>query len=175
MGLKFGGSAFFLGRGAGSSSNTKSTGPRPTSKPGGMHVPCSHLAQQIWAENWGLCPFGGRGAGSPSNTMWPGRRPTCMPSFILIHPTVWPQCTNVTERQTDRQDRQTGQRTDSIGRTVLQTVVQKRKNICRSTTKASCFLQVLLYSPCPSYGGWFTCATCITALLFVPSCLSDGI
>ena len=41
-----------------------------------------------------------------------------MPSFILIRPTVWPQYTNVT----DRQDRQ---RTDSIGRTVLQTVAQK--------------------------------------------------
>ena len=41
-----------------------------------------------------------------------------MPSFILIRPTVWPQYTNVT----DRQDRQ---RTDSIGLTVLQTVTQK--------------------------------------------------
>jgi len=41
-----------------------------------------------------------------------------MPSFILIRSTVWPQYTNVT----DRQDRQ---RTDSIGRTVLQTVAQK--------------------------------------------------
>jgi len=41
-----------------------------------------------------------------------------MPSFISIRPTVWPQCTNVTGRQ-DRQ------RTDSIGRTVLQTVSQK--------------------------------------------------
>jgi len=30
---------------------------------------------------------------------------TCMPSFILIRPTVWPQFTNVTDRQ-DRQDRQ---------------------------------------------------------------------
>jgi len=29
-----------------------------------------------------------------------------MPSFTLIHPTVWPQYTNVTDR-TDRQDRQT--------------------------------------------------------------------
>jgi len=29
-----------------------------------------------------------------------------MPSFILIHPTVWPQYTNVTDRQ-DRQDRTT--------------------------------------------------------------------
>jgi len=27
-----------------------------------------------------------------------------MPSFILIHPTVWPQYTNVTDRQTG-QDR----------------------------------------------------------------------
>ena len=62
------------------------------------------------------------------NTVWPGPRPTSMPSFIFIHPTVWPQCTNVTDRQTDRQTGQTGQdrqRTDSIGRTVLQTVAQK--------------------------------------------------
>jgi len=51
-----------------------------------------------------------------------------MPSFILIRQTVWPQYTNVTDRQTDRQDR-TGQtdrqRSDSIGRTVLQTFAQK--------------------------------------------------
>jgi len=66
-------------------------------------------------------PPWGRGDGSPSNTMWPGPRPTGVPSFILIRSTVWPLCTNVTDR-TDRQDRQ---RTDSIGRTVLQTVAQK--------------------------------------------------
>jgi len=54
-------------------------------------------------------------------TVWPGPRPTCVPSFVLIRPTIWPQCTNVTDRtgQTDRQ------RTDSIGRTVLQMVAQK--------------------------------------------------
>ena len=40
-----------------------------------------------------------RVAGSPSNTVWPGPRRTCMPSFIFIHPTVWPQYTNVTDRQ----------------------------------------------------------------------------
>jgi len=80
-----------------------------------------------------------RSAGNPSNTMWPVRRSTsvpsgvfihkavCMPSFVLIRPTVWPQCTNVT----DRQDR-TGQRTDSIGRTVLQTVAQKLLYKCIS-------------------------------------------
>jgi len=30
-----------------------------------------------------------------------------MPSFILIRPTVWPQCTNVTDRQDRQTDRQT--------------------------------------------------------------------
>jgi len=44
-----------------------------------------------------------------------------MPSFILIRTTVWP--VHERYRQTDREDRQ---RTDSIGRTVLQTVAQKR-------------------------------------------------
>jgi len=47
---------------------------------------------------WGYAPLGG-GAGSPSNTMWPGPRPTSTPSFILINPTIWPQYTNVTNRQ----------------------------------------------------------------------------
>ena len=75
--------------------------------------------------NLGAVPFGGGGAGSPSNTMWPGPRPTCMPSFILIRQTVWPQYTNVTVRQTGQTDRQ---RSDSIRRTVLQTVAQKLKH-----------------------------------------------
>jgi len=80
-----------------------------------------HVTQygMAWAEayprtKWHLDPYGrfattdmgrklgavsllGGEAGSPSNSMWPG------PSFILIHPTVWPQYTNVTDRQTDRQ------------------------------------------------------------------------
>jgi len=81
--------------------------------------------QFTFVKNWGLCPFGGGGAGSPSYTMWPGPRPTCMPSFILIHPTIWPQYT-VTDRQTG-QDREDRQWSDSIGRTVLQTVTQKLK------------------------------------------------
>jgi len=73
----------------------------------------------------GAVPLWGGGAGSSSNTMWPGPRPTCMPSFVLIRLTVWPQCTNVTDRQTDRTDKTDRQRTDSIGRTVLQMVAQK--------------------------------------------------
>ena len=47
-----------------------------------------------------------------------------MPSFILIHPTIWPQYTNVTDRTDRQRDRQ---RTDSIGRTVLQTVAQNKQ------------------------------------------------
>ena len=64
----------------------------------------------------GSAPLGG--AGSPSNTMWPGPRPTSVPSGILIHSTICLQHTNVT----DKQDRQLS---NSIGWTVLQTVVQK--------------------------------------------------
>ena len=118
--LKIGGCVPLLGRGSWAPSNTMSLEPRPTSLPSGILIHPSIWPQQIWGENWGLCPFRGGGAGSPSNTMWPGPRPTCMPSFILIYPTVWPQYTNV------RQDRQTqSQRSDIIGRTVLQTVAQK--------------------------------------------------
>ena len=61
-------------------------------------------------------PFLGR-ARSPSNTMYLHSSF----SFAFIHPTVWPQYTNVT----DRQERQTGQRSDSTGQTVLQMVAQK--------------------------------------------------
>jgi len=99
----------FWGGGAGSPSNTKS--------PFGRN--------RYWPNIAGLCPFRGGGAGSPPNTMRPGPRPICVPGLILIRRTVWPQCTNVTDRQ-DREDRtgQAGQRSDSIGRTVLQTVAQ---------------------------------------------------
>ena len=51
--------------------------------------------------------------------MWSGPRTTSVSSGILIHPTVWRQYTNVIDTQSDKQDRR---RSDSIGRTVLQTV-----------------------------------------------------
>jgi len=107
MGRKCRGSAPFWEGGAGSPSNTKSPGPRPTSIPSGILI---HSIQLFGYNRYGpkiggLCPFGGGRFGSPSNTMSPGPRPTCVSSFILIHPTVWPQYTNVT----DRTDRQTGQ------------------------------------------------------------------
>ena len=51
-----------------------------------------------------------------------------MPSIILIHPTVWPQYTKVTD-WTGQRDRQ---RIDSIGRTALQMVAQKSVSIWQS-------------------------------------------
>jgi len=45
-----------------------------------------------------FAPFRG-GAASPSNTVSPAPRPIAVPSGILIHPAVWQQCTNVTDRQ----------------------------------------------------------------------------
>jgi len=87
--------------------------------------PVAVWPQQTWAENWGLCLLFAGGSLVSSDTMWPGPRPTSVPSFILIHPNVWPQYTNVTDR-TDRQDRQ---RSDSIGRTVIETVAPKPLNL----------------------------------------------
>jgi len=110
--------------GSGSPSNTKSPGPRPTSIPSGILIYPTIWPQRTWAENWGHAPLGE--AESPSNTMWPGPRPACTTSFILIHPIVWPQYTNIADiqnRQTGR-DRHDIQRSDSTGRTVLQTVAQ---------------------------------------------------
>jgi len=99
----------FLGRGSGFPITQSRTGPRPTSILSGILIYIAIWPQRVWAENWGLCPFGegrwvGRVDGSPSNTMWPGTRPTCMPSFILIRQTVWPQYTNVTDEQTGQTD-----------------------------------------------------------------------
>jgi len=119
-----GGSAPFLGRGAGSPSNAKLPRPRPSSMPSGILIHASIWSQQIWAENGGLCPFRGGRAGSPPNRMWPEPRPTYTPSFVLIRPAVWTQYTNVIDRQ-DRTGQTDRQRADSIGRTVLQTVAQK--------------------------------------------------
>ena len=82
----------------------------------------------------GCAPLGEGGARSPSNTMWPGSRPTCTPSFIVIHRTVWPQYTNVTDRTNRQTERQ---RSDSTGRTALQTVAQKTRQTrdCNMSTE----------------------------------------
>jgi len=55
-----------------------------------------------------VCPFLQNGSWVPSNTMSSGPSPTSVPSGILIHSTVRPQYTNITDRQdihnADRQD-----------------------------------------------------------------------
>jgi len=93
----------------------KSTGLRPTSIPSEILIHAAIWPQQIWAKNWG--------AGSPPNTMLhakfhldPSNR------LATVHQ-------RYTDRQTGQPDRQDRQRTDSIGRTVLQTVAQKSKKI----------------------------------------------
>ena len=49
--------------------NTVSLGSRPTSLPSGILIHPAIWSQQVWAANWGLCPFGeGPGAGSRSDT-----------------------------------------------------------------------------------------------------------
>jgi len=68
--------------------------------------PCSLLATTYTGRKKlgrAAVPLWVGGAGSPSNTMSHGPRPICIPSGILIHETVWPQYTRVTDnrRQTD--------------------------------------------------------------------------
>ena len=100
MGRKFGGLRPFWGGGAGSPSNTKS--PRAETY---LHTKwnldlCSHLAATDMGRKLGAVPLWERGSWAPSNTVWSWPWPTCVPSFILIRQTVWPQYTNVTDRQT---------------------------------------------------------------------------
>jgi len=120
-----------MGPGAGSPSITMSSGPRPSSVSHQLKWYLDPLYSRFATIDMGLKlvaavpPFWG--SWSQSNTMWPGPRPrpTSVPSGILIRPTVWPQDTNV-RGMTDRteQHRQGRQRSNSIGRTVLQTVAQ---------------------------------------------------
>ena len=59
MGRKLGeASAPFLGGAATSLSNTMSLGSRFTILPSGILIHRAIWPHQIWAENWGLCPFG---------------------------------------------------------------------------------------------------------------------
>ena len=53
---------------------------------------------------WAAVDLSGGEAVSPSSTMWPEPMPTSVPSGILVYRSVWPQYTNVTDRETDRQD-----------------------------------------------------------------------
>ena len=102
--------------------------------------PCSCLATTDIGRKLGAVPLSERMTGSPSNTTWPEPRPTCLPSFIWIRPTVWPQYTKITDRQTYRQ-------TDRTGQTVRQWFYK------RSPNKISTFTHIhFIYSPLPIRG-----------------------
>jgi len=120
IGRKEGGCCANFG-GVGSPSNTMSPGPRTTSIRSGILIHPVVWSQQTWAENCGLCPFLGVGAGSSSNTTWPGAETYIHAKFHLD-----PSNRLATIHQRYRQTGQTGQRSDSIRRTVLQTVDQKK-------------------------------------------------
>jgi len=102
--------------------NTMLLGSRPISVPSGILIHPAIWPQQIWAKNWGSVPLWGRGAGSATNT----RRNVARAEAHLhakFHldlsnclATIY---TNVTDTGQDKQW------SDSIGRTVLQTVAQK--------------------------------------------------
>ena len=120
MGRKLWAVPCFWGAGAGSPSNAMPLGPRPTSLPKWHLDPCSHLATTDRPMGRKLeCPFRG-GELCPHLTL-----ATRAEAYLHTKFHVDPSNRLATIHQRYRHDRQTGQWSDSIGRTVLQTVAQK--------------------------------------------------
>ena len=111
-------------REAGSPSNTKSPGLRPSYIPSGILIHAVIWPQRIWAEKWvGMCPFGEGKLGPHLIQCGQGRG---LPAYQVSSRSVQPFGHRARTLKSDRTDRQTDrQRTDSIGRTVLQTVAPK--------------------------------------------------
>jgi len=118
MGRKLGAPLPFWEGGAGSPSNTKSPGLRPSSIPSDILIHAAIWPQQIWAENLGTVPLWGGGAGSPLQC---GQGEAYVHAKFRLDPSSRLATVHQRHRETDRTDRQ---RTDSKGRTVLQTVAQ---------------------------------------------------
>jgi len=88
---------FFWGGGAGSPSNTTSPGPKPTSVPSGILIHPAVWPQQM-GRKLGAVPLLGRKLG-PHLTRC-GRGGGLRPSKFHLDPaTVWPQYTDVSDRQ----------------------------------------------------------------------------
>ena len=80
--------------------------------------------------------------GPPSNTVWTGPRPTSIPSGILIHPTAWPQYTNVTDRQTTVRNLSKAQHYCAIA----YSVASPGRTVCTyAELRLSIFLQSIAY------------------------------
>jgi len=122
--------SLFGERRAESPSNTKLPGPTPSSIPSGILIHPAIWRKQIWAENWGLCPALGEGELGPHlKQCGQGQGlPACQVSSWSIQ--LFGH--NTPTLQTDRTG-QTGRRSDSIGRTVLQTVAQNHRLMASKT------------------------------------------
>jgi len=109
---------------AGSPSNTKSPGLRRSSMPSGILIHAGIWPQQIWAKNWvGAVPLWGRWSWVPiyHNV---ARAEAYLHAKFHLNPSNRLATVHERHRQTG-QDRHDRQRSDSIARTVLQTVAQK--------------------------------------------------
>ena len=140
MGRKLGrGLSPLFGEGTGSPSNTKLPEPWPTSIPSGSLIHPAIWPQQIWAENWGLCPCRGGEVGPHLTQCGQGRGlPACQGTSGSVQPFGH-------SARTSKTDRQDIQRSDSIGRTVLQTVAQKLSSN-RQTCATRCVTPTVLQS-----------------------------
>jgi len=58
------------------------------------------MGRKVGGEREAAMPLSVEGELGPYLTISHGPRPTSVPSGIFIHPTVWPQYTNITKRQT---------------------------------------------------------------------------
>jgi len=110
-----------LDRGAGSPPNT-SLGPRPISLPSGILIHPAISPQQVWAKNWRVVPLWERGSWVPISH-------NVATAETYLHAKFHLDQSNrlATVHQHHRQTDNTGQRSDSIGRIILQTVAQKPK------------------------------------------------
>jgi len=107
----------FLGRGAGSASNTMSPGPRPTFVPSGILIHPTNWPQQIHGPRIGdYAPSGKGELGAHLTECGQGR------VLLLCQVSSW----SVQPFGHNTPTSQTGLTCDSIGRTVLQTIAQKR-------------------------------------------------
>jgi len=101
-GPKIWGSAPFWGGGAGSPSNTNSPGPRPSSIPSDILINAVISPQQIWTENWGICPFGEGELGPYLTQCGQGRGlPACQVSSWSVRLATVHERHRQTDRQTD--------------------------------------------------------------------------
>ena len=83
-----------------------------------------------------------------------GPRATPLPSFILTDPIVWLQYTNVTDRQTDRTDRQPSDSKTTRVRYHLNTNVMQIQVMRFSTIRTSLFIKLKFLtslSPVPDF------------------------